>query len=383
MANEFQLSFQGSAHLYVILRRAEDAAVWNGSSFVTWNDANVTSYALPLTHRGGDVYQGDFPAGIEAGQYLAIYYLRSGESPTIDDLLLTTRTIHWQMEDSDQQPEPVPVAADALTSVEAVRSYLRLSTVTQDELNLLAALVNQVSARIERICGRRFQARSWVDRHARCEQGRVMLRHYPILAMDRIATGAQEAMRITCSKADALSASVSVVFDEQGLEGQVRLRSVDASGQETNTTLSLQSCPTTALLAEAVLEVEGWSATLIRNIETQQLHAMGAIGALHRAVPLMYPDQELSHWDAQSNIGVVNLWRPMGRVVVAYRAGYETIPADLQLAATELVAQAYQQGRQNPAVKSETLGDYSYTLATQTQISDDLWSRLRLYMEVR
>jgi len=383
MANEFELSFQGSGNLYVILRRSEDATVWNQSDFVSWSDEDIASYALPLIHRGGDIYQGDFPGEIPPGQYRILYYQRAGESPATDDLLLCTRSFHWQIAEPGEEEEPVAVSADALTSVEAVARYLRLTNLTTDQEALLASLVNQVSARIERICGRRFHARDWVDRCARASGGSVLLRCFPVLSIERITAGSQESLRVKFTAADALAASVAVVFQDTGQTGVVGLRSISSTGQETITQISLETYPTTSLLAAAINDLPGWSATVTRNTPSSQLHEMGAIGALHREVPLMCPAQDLLWWDLDSATGRLNLWQSIGRVVVAYRAGYETIPADLQLAATELVAQAYQQGRQNPAVKSETLGDYSYTLATQTQISDDLWSRLRLYMEVR
>lgn len=387
MASEFELSFQGEANLYVILRRSSDADVWNGSAFVSWDTDDLASYALALSSRGGDVYQGDFPTpdpAIAAGKYRVLYYQRAGETPLDDDLLLSTRSLYWNGQAVDKEPaSSVEVDEMALTTVEDVAAYLRLDDLSSEQTSLLAALVNQVSARIERICSRQFKARRWVERHTTPHNGQITLNHYPVLSVNRLLTGASETMRVSFSVSGALEATAYVQFDHTGVNGNLCLSSTAADGTQSITNLSLTTYATTTSLTAAIENIEGWSAVVVSLALTSQLHEMSSRDALSQAVSLMQPNQSLNWWDLDTRIGRLELWQRMGSVVVDYRAGYETIPADLQLTTTQMVAQAFQAGRQNAAVTSESLGNYSYTLATQSQISDDLWSKLRLYMQVR
>lgn len=54
------------------------------------------------------------------------------------------------------------------------------------------------------------------------------------------------------------------------------------------------------------------------------------------------------------------------RVVVAYTGGYAAAPDDLILAANILAASMYRARTRDSSLKSEQLGDYSYTLDTQS-----------------
>lgn len=78
---------------------------------------------------------------------------------------------------------------------------------------------------------------------------------------------------------------------------------------------------------------------------------------------------------------------PEGRrsVKVVYTGGYADIPADLIHAAHELGAMWYRESTKNTALQSETIGSYSYTLASPTdgryqKIFDLLTSYRRMYI---
>lgn len=81
----------------------------------------------------------------------------------------------------------------SLVSVEQAKQYLGISSSDQDAL--LEAMIEQVSAEVERRCGRPFTRRSFVETHllrARAD-AYVVLRQRPVLAITRVtddATGA-------------------------------------------------------------------------------------------------------------------------------------------------------------------------------------------------
>jgi hypothetical protein len=65
---------------------------------------------------------------------------------------------------------------------------------------------------------------------------------------------------------------------------------------------------------------------------------------------------------------------------VDYTAGYTTVPYALEEACILLVAYRYHQKDQDQAMKSESLGDYSYSLRDMTgAVPQDLKAEIDLY----
>ena len=63
-------------------------------------------------------------------------------------------------------------------------------------------------------------------------------------------------------------------------------------------------------------------------------------------------------------------------IEISYNAGYEEIPYDLNLIAIEMVISAYNASTKDSNVVSETLGDYSYTLANAVEVNSTIDLRL-------
>lgn len=64
---------------------------------------------------------------------------------------------------------------------------------------------------------------------------------------------------------------------------------------------------------------------------------------------------------------------------IRYRAGYEQIPYDLVVAVCKMVVNEVRNTSTNTNMKSEKLGDYSYTLKTGIEISDDVKTLLNQF----
>lgn len=92
------ITYTGALPVYAIIRRGSDNYVWNGSTFVTWNDSNYSTYAVLLTDQGGDLFAADFPSSIDISppDYIISYYEKAGGSySTTLDLLLSSETQTW------------------------------------------------------------------------------------------------------------------------------------------------------------------------------------------------------------------------------------------------------------------------------------------------
>jgi hypothetical protein len=93
VANELSRTYVGAGTPYALIRQT-GGDVWNGSAFVTFIDADIATYDVPLASQGGDLYATDFPEDITQGTYLVQYYEANGV-PTISDLLLDSEPVYW------------------------------------------------------------------------------------------------------------------------------------------------------------------------------------------------------------------------------------------------------------------------------------------------
>lgn len=95
MAGEIQLAHVTGKNVYALVRNAT-GSIWNGSAFVAYATANLSTYALTLTEQGtaSAYYAGTFPA-VAAGVYNLVAYERAGGSPAEGDPLIATGEMHW------------------------------------------------------------------------------------------------------------------------------------------------------------------------------------------------------------------------------------------------------------------------------------------------
>ncbi|MCC6580062.1 MAG: phage gp6-like head-tail connector protein [Phycisphaeraceae bacterium] len=377
MASELEVTYQGDATLYAILRRHEDAQVFNVATrtFVGWADADVADYDIVLSDRDGDLYQGDWPSDINAGDYRVLYYRQEGESPAITDLLLATTDVYWNGHDIATATN-IALRDDALTSLATVKRFLRLDHIADD--TLIAELINQVTGKIERLCGRRFKLavhRQWLEPGL---LGMAFLAQSPVKTIRRVAGGRGAALSVRY-EGSAIHAAAAVT------EESVDLIQRDADGIATTTSLNFDQYGSTAAMRTAIAAVSGWSATLTRNVSSTWLIPRPGVFAMGRNVELAWPDQDEDSVRCQPAIGSLIWPEPCmvhGPVLVEYEAGFDPIPDDLRAVATELVAQAYHAGRRDPSVRRENLGDFSYTLVDAMDLTDGQRAKLLPYLHI-
>jgi hypothetical protein len=95
MAGEIQVAHLTGKNVYALVRNAT-ASIWNGSAFVAYSTANLSTYALTLIEQGtaSGYYSGAFPAA-PAGIYNIAAFERGGANPAEGDLLVASGDLHW------------------------------------------------------------------------------------------------------------------------------------------------------------------------------------------------------------------------------------------------------------------------------------------------
>lgn len=97
MAAELQIDAQQATGgtVYFLLRNTT-GSIWNGSSFVTYVDADIANYDIAATEQGtaSGYFVGTMP-GVAAGVYNVVAKQRAGGSPAVTDFSIGWGAIQW------------------------------------------------------------------------------------------------------------------------------------------------------------------------------------------------------------------------------------------------------------------------------------------------
>jgi uncharacterized phiE125 gp8 family phage protein len=305
MAGELFTTYEvAGTDVYAIIRRLSDFYVWDTttSAFVVWADGDVADYDVDLTDVGGDLYKGDFPSSIAAGDYRIFYYERAGGVPALTDTFIESIDRHWNGA-ALVDTSVVTLSPYALTTVVKVKRLLHLAASTDDDL--LTELINAATFKIEKHCNRQFLARAYTERTNGYGTKKLVTKHYPITELTAIyavsGAGSEEETELIDSTTYRYDANTGII-------------------------------------------------RLIADVWTQA-------------------------WETAFASGFLNF-------EIQYTAGYATIPDDLDMVCREVVRDAYNLSKRDPTLKSESLGDYSYSLASQVELNDGQRERLAPYVSV-
>lgn len=255
---------------------------------------------------------------------------------------------------------------DLITRERAVRNLGGI-TLTAAENLLLDALVPAVSQAIRRFCGRDFSAQQHDELYDGNGQCRLVLRHFPILSVERVAWCPAVVFQVTNTSASNQRATVKVTSTGLTL---TRI----ASGTTTVNELTFASNATLSALKTAIdaLSAGGWSASLpdaaFNNRASSDLRSLqGALNALQVTAGLKMHALELADYEIDAGHGWllrsqtsfdfadtawnggIQHWR------VIYTAGFESVPEDVQEAAAGWVAALFWQAKRDPGLASETI----------------------------
>ena len=288
----------------------------------------------------------------------------------------------------------MPVGTYALTSLSNLKEWLGITASTDD--TVLEKAIDRATARIESYCGRIFKARDIAEWRDGPPISAFRLYQWPIVSIANVWTGSYAALVIGAADTTDVRASVSV--RQEGGTPAVILNRTTAAGATTTTTLAFSTYPTTSDLATAIGATAGFTCTLGKDMRCVQLRprAGGDTISNPQSVTLYAADIASEYtYDADTGILAVDRsafehWTdvpgrfPMSAksVLVEYKAGYETVPDDLEQACIEVAAALYQGRRKDRTVSQESLGDYSYTRGAAQEADAVMANLLMDYREV-
>ena len=361
MANEIGYSSSATVVPYAIIRRQSDSKVWDvtAGDWATWVDADIADYDILLTSRGGDYYSVSFPSGISANTTVYIaYYDMDGATAAITDLRLAGFAATWT---GDLSPEPIGSGTD-LTTVANVKSYLGLSGATYD--TILGALTTAMSRQIERVCDRHFWAANYAGWHDGRSRLKLVLPEAPIIYVARVAIGRQTLLNVACTPTDAVRGMIRS-------DGTTMTLNIVGGASAATTALTLADYAEISDLQAAIDALTGWTATLAGSTGEYPVTDLckfpgwdvgnGSTGLEAACDPLTGLTFDMDAGILIRRYGDF----PTGwqNIYVEYNAGYAELPADLEMIARIMVADAFNARKLDGNLESERLGDHSWKRA--------------------
>ena len=249
---------------------------------------------------------------------------------------------------------------------------------------LLELLVEEIYDSIVDECDRHFLDASYDELNTIYSDGVIVLREPDVSAVHFVSNETQAAMTVNYTGNDQ---HARVEVTDTTLKITSTAGNTDTSNEWTYS--SGGSYDTVTELVDAVNAVSGWSSTLLKDGPSKYLTRRPALNVKRDGtstqqdvdVWIPYNDDYTTHYEA----GVIQLMgsREIGMSRCMYRAGTAVIPKPVEGILFSLMKQAYDSSRKSSAVKSERLGDYSYTLedgAGHIEIGEAVRRRLSKYV---
>ncbi len=223
---------------------------------------------------------------------------------------------------------------------------------------------------IEEYCGREFEQGTRSEWLTVSHKGTALLSSYPVTpGSNVIVRQSTSAVQITLTTGyGAIVSSIDRRYRRDAL-------TLENNGVVVN--LEYSDYSNLSALVTAINATTGWTATVCGDYSYTHLKPVSipVVGGI--PVVLEGPGQLLSGYRIDNNSGVITGLNYLSgsEIYVSYTAGLDIIPPALEMIATQMSAAALRLKPENPGMRSESYGDYSYTKAE----SDDL---LMPYMKI-
>lgn len=283
--------------------------------------------------------------------------------------------------------DTVTATTGALTSTANFKSYAGI-THTDDD-TLIGYLVSRATSAIERYCDRTLRSASYREQYDGDGTTELLLKEYPITAVNLLSVGRTDMVRLTNTNSDAYTARATVDVTNMTLY-------VDGGTNDGNDELTLANYTLTELVAAINALGTGWTAALQSSTygvwEADELLPVMGLECLDSYAYVQCPDEPESDYQIYANRGIVYLPTRFSaghnNITVRYTAGYSTTPADLEQICIDLVNVYYLSRKTDSTVKEERLSDHKKVYANEggggaRDIPAHIAKRLAPYMRQR
>ena len=277
----------------------------------------------------------------------------------------------------------------AIITLADLKSHLGITGSTYDAQ--LEDAIDAASGMVEDYLGRKVISRRFREWTTAKGRGTYATRERPISIVHAIRFGRLASMVIDSTEATDIAALVSVNSDH------IRLDRIDSSGTEHQTTLSFGANKTTTDMASAITATTGFTATVSVNTSIYYIHRVAGRDLKQSTLTLYSVDQAQLDTEVDYERGIIHMksspwgWGHAGfpmeplSLLVDYTAGWDIadVPFQIQQATRAMAAGLYFGRQRDPSLASESLGDYSYTLANLEDDDRAVFRALQAWRKLR
>ena len=212
----------------------------------------------------------------------------------------------------------------------------------------------------------------------------VRVKQYPINNVVGVYTGLAAALTIASTVSSDIRLTVSINTEPLGtvasgaLAPGVTLTRTTSAGTTSISTLTFTAYPDTTSLVAAINAITGYSATVTTAMRCAQLHPRAG-GDIKMATVVLTGVNVSSEFVYDSYLGIVTIRQdafptmashnarfPSGlqSTLIEYSAGYTAVPDDIHQACLVIAGTMYLSRKSDTSLQSESLGDYSYSMAS-------------------
>jgi hypothetical protein len=269
------------------------------------------------------------------------------------------------------------ISTNSLVSLATLKAFLGITSTTDD--TVLEYSIDRASALIQRYCARNFVSQRYYEWHDTYGADRVALRHNPVENVRFVGVGGDNVISVDSTISTDIACTISVN------DTHVHLFRAASNGQESSTTLTFASHDSTVEMATQISATTGFSASALLNVKSAYMRKMAGRDLKQQTALLEAPTEGLTDYAIDYDRGIVygpTLRRYQG-FLVDYNGGFASVPYDVEQAATSIATRLYRGRKRDNGVASESLGGYSYSLRSGSEIEMeeksmlDGWRRLR------
>ena len=289
----------------------------------------------------------------------------------------------------------------ALSTLVQLKAHLGITLATDN--TILEGYIDHATAKIERWIGRQILVRNYFEWYGGNDVRSVRVKQYPINNVVGVYTGLAAALTIASTVSSDIRLTVSINTDPLGtvsngtLAPGVTLTRTTSAGTTSTNTLTFSTYPDTTSLVAAINAITGYSATVSTAMRCAQLHPRAG-GDIKMATVMLTGVNVSSEFVYDSYLGIVTIRQdafptmashsarfPSGlqSTLIEYSAGYTAVPDDIHQACMVIAGTMYLSRKSDTSLQSESLGDYSYSMASADSSRAMMEDLLGSWKEIR
>ena len=293
------------------------------------------------------------------------------------------------------------VGTYALTTLAGLKAHLGITVSTYD--TILEQYIDHATAKIERWIGRQIKVRNYSEWYGGNDVRSVRVKQYPINNVVGVYTGLAAALTIASTVSSDVRLTISINTDPLGtvangvLAPCAVLTRTTSAGTTTTDTLLFSTYPTTTSLVAAINAITGYSASVSTAMRCAQLHPRAG-GDVKMATVVLTGVDVSSEFVYDSYLGIVTIRQDafptmashnarypsaLQSTLIEYSAGYTTVPDDIHQACLVIAGTMYLSRKSDTSLQSESLGDYSYSMASADSSRAMMEDMLGSWKEIR